>query len=44
VVCGKGALRLGQVQPEGKRRMPSADFLRGHPLPPGTRLGESPAG
>ncbi|MFM7181048.1 MAG: methionyl-tRNA formyltransferase [Verrucomicrobiales bacterium] len=44
VGCGKGALRLGQVQPEGKRRMPSADFLRGHPIPPGTRLGESPAG
>ena len=44
VACGKGALRLGQVQPEGKRRMSAADFLRGHPLPPGTRLGESPAG
>ena len=42
VACGAGALRLGQVQPEGKRRMAAADFLRGHPLAPGTRLGEFP--
>jgi methionyl-tRNA formyltransferase len=44
VACGSGAVRLGQVQPEGKRRMSAADFLRGHPLAPGTRLGESSAG
>lgn len=43
VACGAGALDLAQVQPEGKRRMPAADFLRGHPLPPGTRLGECTA-
>ena len=27
----KGALSLGDVQLEGKRRMPATDFLRGHP-------------
>lgn len=41
VACGSGALELAVVQPEGKRRMAAADFLRGHPLPPGTRLGDS---
>lgn len=44
VACGSDALRLGQVQPDGKRRMSAADFLHGHPLPPGTRLGEPSVG
>jgi len=30
VVAGKGALFLGEVQLEGKRRMSAAEFLRGH--------------
>ena len=30
VATGKGALSLGEVQLEGKRRMSAADFLRGH--------------
>jgi methionyl-tRNA formyltransferase len=30
VAAGKGALSLGEVQLEGKRRMSAADFLRGH--------------
>ena len=29
-VCGKGALRLKEVQPEGKKRMDAADFLSGY--------------
>jgi methionyl-tRNA formyltransferase len=28
-VCGKGFLRLIEVQPEGKRRMSGAEWLRG---------------
>ena len=38
IVTGAGGLRLREVQPAGKRRMPFAAFLRGHPLPIGTRL------
>jgi methionyl-tRNA formyltransferase len=30
VATGKGALSLGEVQLEGKRRMCAAEFLRGH--------------
>jgi methionyl-tRNA formyltransferase len=30
VAAGKGALSLGEVQLEGKRRMSAAEFLRGH--------------
>ncbi|MEY3898358.1 MAG: hypothetical protein RLZZ214_3879 [Verrucomicrobiota bacterium] len=29
--CGIGALRLENLQPEGRRRMSAADYLRGHP-------------
>lgn len=29
VACGSGALKLLEVQPEGKPRMPAADWLRG---------------
>jgi methionyl-tRNA formyltransferase len=39
VACGKGALRLRLVQREGGRKMSAADFLSGHPLHPGQRLG-----
>ena len=31
---------LREVQLEGKRRLSAAEFLRGNPLPPGTRLGD----
>ena len=37
--CGHGALRLGDVLVEGKKRMSVTEFLRGHPLTPGARLG-----
>lgn len=32
VGCGGGALKLGEVQPEGGKRMPAAEFARGHDL------------
>jgi methionyl-tRNA formyltransferase len=38
--CGDGAwLELVEVQPEGKRRMTAGEFLRGHALQSGARLG-----
>jgi methionyl-tRNA formyltransferase len=39
VQTGDGALALGTVQLEGKKAVPAAAFLQGHPVPPGTRLG-----
>ncbi len=39
VACGRGALRLTRVQLAGRAAMDAAAFLRGHPIPPGTRLG-----
>lgn len=40
VACANGtALQLLEVQRAGKPRMAIADFLRGNPLPRGTRLG-----
>jgi len=40
VGCREGtALELDEVQPEGKRRMSAADFLRGYQLNSGERLG-----
>lgn len=41
VACGDGtALRLEEIQPEGSRRMAANDYLRGHPVAPGTVLGD----
>ncbi|HUZ64487.1 MAG TPA: methionyl-tRNA formyltransferase [Acetobacteraceae bacterium] len=39
VACGGGALRLMRVQLPGRAGLDAAAFLRGHPAPPGTRLG-----
>ena len=39
VAAGGGALRLLEVQPPGKKRMPASAFLNGCPLPKGQRLG-----
>jgi methionyl-tRNA formyltransferase len=39
IACGEGALLVTELQREGARRMSAAEFLAGHPLPPGTRLG-----
>lgn len=41
VFAGEGAVELLEVQPASGRRMSAADYLRGHPLPPGTVLGAS---
>jgi methionyl-tRNA formyltransferase len=41
VACGEGSLwRLLELQPEGKKRMPAAAYLAGHPLHAGERLGD----
>lgn len=42
VVCGEGTVELLEVQPEGKRRMSTQDFLNGYRPRPGERL--SPPG
>jgi len=39
VACGSGALCLTELQKPGSKRLPAADFLRGHPLQAGDRLG-----
>ena len=36
--CGADSLRVTSLQREGGRRMSAAEFLAGHPLPPGQRL------
>ena len=38
IACGEGAVRLLQVQREGKGVQDAATFVRGFPLPRGTRL------
>jgi methionyl-tRNA formyltransferase len=38
VACGDGALALLELQAPGGKRLPTAAFLRGHPVAPGTRL------
>jgi len=38
IACGDGAVRLTQVQRAGAKAMSVEEFLRGTPLPPGTRL------
>ena len=42
VATGRGALRLTQVQPAGKKPMPGSAFLCGYRLPIGERLGAVP--
>jgi len=39
VGCGTGALELLEVQLEGKKRMPAADFIHGHQPRNGEKLG-----
>ncbi len=38
VCCGKGILRITELQPEGKKRMRAADYLLGHSIKPGMRF------
>jgi methionyl-tRNA formyltransferase len=40
VGTGRGAVRLGEVQPAGKRMLPAPDWARGARPAPGERLGE----
>jgi len=42
VACGVGALELIEVQVEGRKRMPAADFANGHRLVENEILGEVP--
>ena len=44
VACGDGAVRLTEVQPAGRPRMPGAALARGWPLRPGDRLGGGDSG
>jgi len=38
VACADGAVRILELQRAGRQAMSAADFVRGHPLPRGTRL------
>lgn len=38
VACGSGALRVGEIQSPGKRRMGVGPWLQGHPLADGIRF------
>ncbi len=38
VACGKGSLRIKQLQLAGRKRLAAADFLRGCPLQPGAKM------
>jgi methionyl-tRNA formyltransferase len=39
VACRHGAVRILELQRAGRQAMKAGEFLRGSPLPPGTRLG-----
>jgi methionyl-tRNA formyltransferase len=39
IACGVGSLRIFELQRAGGRRQTVAEFLRGNPIAPGTRLG-----
>ena len=38
IACGRGALRIEQVIPAGRREMAAAEFLRGSPVTTGVRV------
>jgi methionyl-tRNA formyltransferase len=38
VACGSGAIRIGEIQSPGKKRMAVGDWLRGHGLPEEARF------
>jgi methionyl-tRNA formyltransferase len=38
ISCGEAALRLTRLQRAGRDALDAADFLRGYPIPPGTKL------
>ncbi|MGZ3770598.1 MAG: methionyl-tRNA formyltransferase [Bdellovibrio sp.] len=39
IVCGEGILKIFEVQPESRNRMKVVDFLKGHDLKVGDKLG-----
>lgn len=39
VAAGGGVVEIVEMQPAGKKRMPAAEFLRGHPVADGDRFG-----
>ncbi|MCH5296737.1 MAG: methionyl-tRNA formyltransferase [Ruminococcus sp.] len=39
VACGEGSVEICELQPEGKKRMPSQAFLAGHKLNVGDKIG-----
>ena len=41
VATGKGDLLITEVQLQNRRRMTAAEFLKGNPIPVGTRLGST---
>jgi methionyl-tRNA formyltransferase len=43
IACGTGALKLGELQPAGSRRMPAAAFLAGRRAGRGARFGNGAA-
>ena len=40
VQAGQGQLMILELQREGKRRLPAAEFMKGHPVQPGVVLGD----
>ncbi|MGI9485286.1 MAG: methionyl-tRNA formyltransferase [Geminicoccaceae bacterium] len=38
IACSEGVLRITKLQKAGGKPMNARDFLRGHPVPPGTRF------
>ena len=38
IACGSGALQLTELQRQGGKRLPAAEFLRGFPIVPGQRF------
>ncbi len=39
IACGKGAVSLSRIQPAGRGPMAADEYLRGRPVPAGTRIG-----
>jgi methionyl-tRNA formyltransferase len=41
IATGQNALLIGEIQPEGGKRMPVEAFICGHPLEPGQRFADA---
>jgi methionyl-tRNA formyltransferase len=40
IACGMGVIAFSEIQLPGRKRMPAKALLAGHPIPPGTLLGQ----